>query len=108
MLIKVYGSAISGIVATTITIEVNVDKGIIKDIFKMNELVLHIVDVFNLGNIDYIYSKVYSPAILVISKIDVLPKSVKDEKLQKVLDEIRNKYGNDKIMYADMMKKKDE
>lgn len=28
MLIKVYGSAISGIVATTITIEVNVDKGI--------------------------------------------------------------------------------
>jgi magnesium chelatase family protein len=28
MLIKVYGSAISGIVATTITIEVNIDKGI--------------------------------------------------------------------------------
>lgn len=29
----------------------------------------------------------------------------KDDKLQKVLDDIRNKYGNDKIMYADMMKK---
>ena len=28
----------------------------------------------------------------------------KDDKLQKVMDEIRNKYGNDKIMYADMMK----
>ena len=29
-----------------------------------------------------------------------------DEKLQKAIDEIRKKYGNDKIMYADMMKKK--
>ena len=33
-------------------------------------------------------------------------KDVKDDKLQKTLDSIRNKYGNDKIMYADMMKKK--
>lgn len=30
----------------------------------------------------------------------------KDDKLQKALDEIRKKYGNDKIMYADMMKRK--
>ena len=30
----------------------------------------------------------------------------KDEKLQKVMDEIRDKYGSDKIMYADMLKKK--
>ena len=29
-----------------------------------------------------------------------------DDKLQKVLDEIRNKYGDDKIIYADMIKKK--
>lgn len=29
-----------------------------------------------------------------------------DEKLQKVLDDIRDKYGNDKIMYADMLRKK--
>lgn len=56
-------------------------KGIIKDIFKMNELVLHIVDIFNLGNIDYIYSKVYSPSILVLSKIDILPKSINEERL---------------------------
>ena len=28
-----------------------------------------------------------------------------DDKLQKVLDEIRSKYGNDKIMYADMITK---
>jgi len=30
----------------------------------------------------------------------------KDEKLQKALDNIRDKYGSDKIMYADMLKKK--
>mgnify|MGYP000221915211 FL=1 len=47
----------------------------------MNELVIHIVDIFDMGNIDYIYSKVFSPAILVISKIDVIPKSVKEEKI---------------------------
>ena len=29
-----------------------------------------------------------------------------DDKLQKVLDEIRNKYGEEKIMYADMMNKR--
>lgn len=56
-------------------------KGIIKEIFRMNELVLHIVDIFNLGNIDYIYSKVHSPCILVLSKIDILPKSINEERL---------------------------
>ena len=29
-----------------------------------------------------------------------------DDKLQKAIDEIRKRYGNDKIMYADMIKKK--
>ena len=33
-------------------------------------------------------------------------KSIKDDKLQKTLDNIRKKYGNDKIIYADMIKKK--
>ena len=33
---------------------------------------------------------------------------VKDDKLQKTLDKIRSKYGKDKIMYADMIKKKDK
>jgi len=32
-------------------------------------------------------------------------KDIKNDKLQQVLDEIRIKYGNDKIIYADMMKK---
>lgn len=35
-------------------------------------------------------------------------KDVKDDKLQKALDEIRNKYGDNKIMYADMMRKQDK
>ena len=32
-------------------------------------------------------------------------KNDKDDKLQKALDEIRSKYGNNMIVYADMMKK---
>ena len=64
-------------------------KTIIKDIFRQQELVLHIVDIFNMGNIDYIYSKVFSPAILVISKYDIFPKSVNEEKL---ISYFKNKY----------------
>lgn len=56
-------------------------KGIIKEIFRMDELVVHIVDVFNMGNINEIYSKIYSKAILVISKIDIFPKSINEDKL---------------------------
>lgn len=59
----------------------NYYKSIIRQIFKCNDLVLHIVDLFDMGNMEYIYSNVYSPCILVISKIDVLPKSVSEEKL---------------------------
>ncbi len=56
-------------------------KNIIKNIFVMNELVLHIVDIFDMGNMDYIYSKVFSKAILVISKIDIFPMSINEDKL---------------------------
>lgn len=56
-------------------------KNIIKDIFRMNELVLHIVDIFDMGNMDYIYGKVFSPCILVISKADIIPKSVNESKI---------------------------
>lgn len=56
-------------------------KGIIKEIFRMDELVVHIVDIFNMGNISEIYSKIYSKAILVISKIDIFPKSINEDKL---------------------------
>ena len=72
-------------------------KSIIKDIFNMNELVIHIVDIFNMGNMDYIYSKVFSKAILVISKIDILPKSVNEDKL---IDYFKKKYPRYKDVIA--------
>lgn len=72
-------------------------KNIIKDIFNMNELVIHIVDLFNMGNMDYIYSKVFSKAILVISKIDILPKSVNEDKL---IEYFKKKYPRYKDVIA--------
>lgn len=64
-------------------------KSIIKNVFKMDELVLHIVDIFDMGNMDYIYSKIFCPSILVISKIDVLPKSVN---LDKIVSYLKARY----------------
>ena len=64
-------------------------KNIINDIFKSNDLVLHIVDIFDMGNIDYVYSKVFSPCILVLSKWDIFPKSVNEEK---TISYFKNKY----------------
>ena len=72
-------------------------KNIIKDIFNMNELVIHIVDLFNMGNMDYIYSRVFSKAILVISKIDILPKSVNEDKL---IEYFKKKYPRYKDVIA--------
>lgn len=72
-------------------------KRIIKDIFKMNELVLHIVDIFNIGNMDYIYKQVFSPSILVLSKIDILPKSVNEERL---IEYFKKKYPRYKDVIA--------
>lgn len=54
---------------------------IIRDILKLDELVLHVVDIFNMDNMEYIYSKVFSPCILVIAKIDIFPKSINEEKI---------------------------
>lgn len=64
-------------------------KNIINDIFKSNELVLHIVDIFDMSNMEYIYSKVFSPCILVLSKWDIFPKSVNEEK---TIAYFKNKY----------------
>lgn len=72
-------------------------KRIIRDIFKMNELVLHIVDIFNMGNMDYIYKQVFSPAILVLSKIDILPKSINEDKL---IEYFKKKYPRYKDVIA--------
>ena len=57
------------------------------------------------GTSDFSNSHDKQLSLFDMSKVDK-KKDLKDDKLQKTLDLIRNKYGNDKIMYADMMKKK--
>ncbi len=62
---------------------------IVRDILKTNDLVIHLVDIFNMDNMEYIYSKVFSPSILVISKFDIYPKSVSEDK---IVDYFKRKY----------------
>lgn len=55
---------------------------ILKSVDKTNDLVLYIVDLLNLDkDLKYIRNYINNKVILVLSKRDVLPKSVKDEKL---------------------------
>lgn len=55
---------------------------ILKSVNKTNDLVLYIVDLLNLDkDLKYIRNYIHNKVILVLSKRDVLPKSVKDEKL---------------------------
>lgn len=55
---------------------------ILKSVNKTNDLVLYIVDLLNLDrDLKYIRNFINNKVILVLSKRDVLPKSVKDEKL---------------------------
>ncbi len=55
---------------------------ILKSVNKTNDLVLYIVDLLNLDrDIKYIRNYIKNKVILVLSKRDVLPKSIKDEKL---------------------------
>ena len=59
---------------------------ILKDVGKTKDLVLYITDLLNLEkNISEIRSIIPNKMILVLNKIDVLPKSVKEEKLKKYL-----------------------
>lgn len=55
---------------------------ILKSVNKTNDLVLYIVDLLNLDkDLKYIRNYINNKVILVLSKRDVLPKSVKDERL---------------------------
>ena len=54
---------------------------ILNVINKTNDLVLLIVDLFNINNIDEILKYLNKKVLLVLTKRDLLPKSVKDEKL---------------------------
>lgn len=55
---------------------------ILKDINKTNDLVILVVDIFNLtSNLNIIKENINNDIILVITKKDLLPKSIHDEKL---------------------------
>jgi len=65
---------------------------ILKTINETNDLVLHIVDVLNIGkDLNFIKEYMNNKMILVLNKRDVLPKSVKDEK---IIDYIKNLGAN--------------
>jgi 30S ribosome assembly GTPase len=56
--------------------------GILKEINKTKDLVLYVVDIFNLSNnIDYINDYLNNDIILVINKRDILPLSLIDDRL---------------------------
>lgn len=60
---------------------------ILKEVGKTKDLVLYIADLLNLEkNIEEIRTIIPNKMILVLNKIDVLPKSVKEEKLKKYLE----------------------
>lgn len=61
---------------------------ILKEINKTNELVILVVDIFNLNdNMNVIKENINNDILLVITKRDILPKSIHDEKL---IEYIRN------------------
>ena len=61
---------------------------ILKNVSKTKDLVLYVTDLLNLEkNIEDIRNIIPNKMILVLNKIDVLPKSVKEEKLIKYLEE---------------------
>ena len=65
---------------------------ILKSIGESNDLVLHIVDILNIGkDLNFIKEYLNNKMILVLNKRDVLPKSVKDEK---IIEYIKNLGAN--------------
>jgi len=60
---------------------------ILKDINKTNSLVLLVVDIFNLPeNFDIIVNNINNPILLVLTKRDLLPKSIYDDRLLEYMD----------------------
>ena len=61
---------------------------ILKDVSKTNDLVLYVTDLLNLEkNLEEIRKIIPNKMILVLNKIDVLPRSVKEEKIIKYLED---------------------
>ncbi len=63
---------------------------ILININKTNDLVVHVVDIFDLSNIEVVKKYVKNKSILVLTKRDLMPKSIKDNKL---IDRIKIEYG---------------
>ena len=62
---------------------------ILEDVSKTNDLVLYVADVLNLEkNLEEIRQVLSNKMILVLNKIDVLPKSVKEEKIIAYLESV--------------------
>ena len=67
---------------------------IFKKVNETNDLILFLVDIFNISNaIDIINTYVDSKVILVLTKRDILPKSVKEEKIKDYIKKL-NKNKN--------------
>ena len=66
---------------------------ILKDINKTNDLVVLIIDVFNLPkDLDFIKDHLSNDLLIVLTKRDLLPRSVSDEKLLGYIDNYNLKY----------------
>ncbi len=66
-------------------------ENILKEVSETKDLILYIVDILNIReNLDDIYKFLTNDIILVLNKRDVLPKSVKDEKIISYLEERYN------------------
>lgn len=80
------------------TIRTNDDYEIIlKEIGKTNDLVVLVIDIFNIQNIENILKLLSNDILLVLSKRDVLPSSLYEEKLLSYID---NKRIIDKVLIS--------
>ena len=62
-------------------------ENILRNVSKTNDLVLYVVNILNIReNLDYIYEFLNNDILLVLNKRDILPKSVKDEKIINYLE----------------------
>lgn len=81
---------------------------ILENVSKSNELVLLVVDLFNIGNLSLIRKYLKNDIILVLTKRDILPKSVSFEKLynydykidyvDKIMISSKNNYNFDNLL----------
>ena len=69
---------------------------IYKNIGKTNDLVLFLVDIFNINkSIDMINKHINNKIILVITKYDIIPKNMKEEK---IIDKIKKYISNNNVI----------